>query len=161
MPHTKDLHPSLAAFLDMTAWSEGTSNCPGSDDGYNVEVGRRLFTDYDKHPFSNGRKATCVNAKKGLFSTASGRYQIKFNIWIAYKKLLNLPDFSPESQDKIAIQLIKECHALDDIKAGRFESAVSKCRSRWASFPGSGYSQHEHAMDTLLGVYLKAGGVEA
>jgi len=42
----------------------------------------------------------------------------------AYKKQLNLPDFSPDSQDKIAIQQIKEQKALDDVDAGRFDLAV-------------------------------------
>ncbi|WP_272871724.1 hypothetical protein [Cupriavidus necator] len=33
----------MAAFLDMLAFSEGTSPVPGKVDGYNVNVGRTLF----------------------------------------------------------------------------------------------------------------------
>ncbi|MFX3645707.1 lysozyme, partial [Streptococcus suis] len=66
---------------------------------------------------------------------------------------LRLPDFSPGSQDKIAIQLIKECKAIGDIEAGRIAEALTKCRSRWASLPGSGYGQHEYSMEKLLDVF--------
>lgn len=41
---------NMAAFLDMLAYSEGTSTMPGSDDGYNVNVGRELFIGYARHP---------------------------------------------------------------------------------------------------------------
>ncbi|MNF05427.1 hypothetical protein D3C80_2051560 [compost metagenome] len=40
----------MIAFLDMLAWSEGTSTIKASDDGYNVLVGGKLFSDYSKHP---------------------------------------------------------------------------------------------------------------
>lgn len=41
---------NVLAFLDMLAWSEGTSTISASDDGYNVIVGGELFTDYSDHP---------------------------------------------------------------------------------------------------------------
>ncbi|OTD25460.1 protein lysB [Escherichia coli] len=43
--------------------------------------------------------------------------------WPHYRKQLALPDFSPLSQDRLAIQLIRERGALDDIRAGRIERA--------------------------------------
>lgn len=45
--------------------------------------------------------------------------------------------------DKIAIQLTKECKALEDIEAGRIGVAINKYRSRWAYPPGAGYGQFE------------------
>lgn len=145
------MNKNLKAFLDMIAVSEGTKD--KGDDGYNVIVGGRLFDSYINHP------GVCVVLNKnGLKSTAAGRYQILLGIFKFYKKMLNLPDFGHDSQDKIALQLIKECHALEDIEAGRFDVAVDKCRSRWASLPGAGYGQHENKLSDLRLAYLRAGG---
>lgn len=142
------------AFLDMIAVSEGTKG--HGDDGYNVIVGGGLFSSYADHP----RKLVVLN-KKGLKSTAAGRYQLLARYYDAYKKQLNLPDFSPASQDAIAIQQIKEQKALDDVDAGRFELAVKKCRNIWASLPGAGYGQHENTIEYLEKAYANAGGTFA
>ena len=75
-----------------------------------------------------------------------------------YRDQLKLPDFGPESQDKWAIQLIKERRALPDIEAGRIESAIAKCRNIWASLPGAGYGQPEHKIEKLIAQYVKYGG---
>lgn len=149
---------NLKAFLDMIAYSEGTDNGrqPTKDRGYDVLVGGGLFTGYADHP----RKLVKL-PKLGISSTAAGRYQVLARYYDVYKKHLGLPDFSPPSQDKIAIQLIRECKAIDDIESGRIESAINKCRSRWASLPGAGYGQHEHKVDVLIAQYKKAGGVVA
>jgi muramidase (phage lysozyme) len=138
---------NLQAFLAVLAYSEGTDNGrqPTKDRGYDVIVGGTLFTGYKDHP----RKLVYL-PMLGIKSTAAGRYQVLARFYDAYKVLLKLPDFSPASQDKIAIQLIKECKALGDIEAGRIAEALTKCRSRWASLPGAGYGQHEHKMETLL-----------
>lgn len=149
---------NLRAFLDMLAVSEGTSTVKGSDNGYNVLYGGGLFTSYKDHP----RKVLTFKIKGNMVpSTAAGRYQILARYYDHYKKQLKLPDFSPASQDAIAIQLIKECKALADIEAGRFDVAVAKCRSRWASLPGAGYNQHEHPIETLRLAYRQAGGMIA
>lgn len=142
----------------MIAWAElGPQLIAESDNGYNVLVsslpGRpRLFASYHDHP----RKFIKVNNK--ITSTAAGRYQILMGIYDHYKKQLNLPDFSPASQDKIAIQLIKECKALDDIVNGRIVEAIHKVKSRWASMPAAGYGQREHRVESLLIAYRNAGG---
>ena len=75
-----------------------------------------------------------------------------------YKALLNLPDFGPASQDKWAIQLIKERGALLLIDAGQFDQAVARCRNLWASLPGAGYGQPEQSLARLRRVYLDNGG---
>ena len=157
---------NVAAFLDMLAWSElGADYLKRSDDGYNVIVtgtdGKlELFTDYGNHPFAGGRKSKAINSK-GLTSNASGRYQQMLKDWPHYKALLKLPDFSPISQDLLALQHIREGRALDDVKAGRIAQAVSKCRNIWASLPGAGYNQREHRIEDLLAQYVAAGGVLA
>lgn len=151
MPRIIGLNPNLAAFLDMLATSEGTTKY-GEDDGYNVIVGGSLFDSYADHP----RKRIKINAK--LYSTAAGRYQLLSRYFDAYKKQLHLGDFSPEAQDMIAIQQIKEQRALADIQAGRFADAVGKCSNIWASLPGAGYGQHENTLASLRQTYTDAGG---
>lgn len=149
----------MTAFLGMLGVSEGTSTSKYTkNNGYDVIVNGiggepKIFTDYSKHP----NVLVTVN-NKGLKSTAAGRYQILYKFAEAYKKQLGLKGFWPEDQDKIAIQMIKECNAIDDIEAGRIEIAINKCRSRWASLPGAGYGQYEHKMSTLVSVFKKLGG---
>ena len=98
------LNSQRKAFLDMVAWSEGTDNGrqPTRNHGYDVIVGGELFTDYSDHP----RKLVTLNPK--LKSTAAGRYQLLSRWWDAYRKQLGLKDFSPKSQDAVALQQIKE-----------------------------------------------------
>lgn len=134
----------------MLSVSEGTAG--KGEDGYNVLVSGSLFHDYTDHPRVH------VNLGHGLISTAAGRYQVLERMYDAYKQMLGYHDFSPGSQDKIALQLIKECRALVDIEAGKIESAITKCRSRWASLPGAGYGQHENKISSLVAAYKKAGG---
>lgn len=149
------INPQRKAFLDMLAWSEGTDkpSQPTKNHGYDVIVGGELFSDYSDHP----RKMITLNPK--LKSTAAGRYQLLSRWWDAYRKQLDLKDFSPASQDAVALQQIKERKALSDIDAGNITSAIQKCSNIWASLPGAGYGQHEHKLDDLIGKFKEAGGV--
>jgi len=147
------MSPNLKAFLDMIAVSEGTKG--KGDDGYNVVVGGELFHGYADHP------KKLVWLKPGLASTAAGRYQLLGRYWDVYKKQLGLQDFSPASQDAVAIQQIKERKALDDIEKGYINVAIDKCKNIWASLPGAGYGQHENSADKLIAAYKAAGGTVA
>lgn len=139
--------PSLRNFLSLIAWSEGTSASPVTkDDGYDVIVsgvdGPNSFTNYSDHPFANGRPPIVVNhAVPPLRSTASGRYQLLYRWWPAYKKQLSLPDFGHDSQDAVAVQQIGERNALHLIASGNVQAAIEACSSIWASFPGNDYAQ--------------------
>jgi muramidase (phage lysozyme) len=145
--------PNEKAFLDMLAISEGTYG--KGDNGYNVLVGGTLFSGYSDHP------NILVDLGHGLKSTAAGRYQLLYRWWEPYKKLLNLPDFSPESQDKVALQQIKERNAIDDINSGNIKSAIQKCSNIWASLPGNDYGQHQNSMTALIEAYTNMGGTDA
>ena len=151
-----ELHPNLAAFLDMIAWAEGTDNGRQrtQDRGYDVVVGGDNFVGYADHP----RILVSLPALK-IKSTAAGRYQLLSRYFDAYKRMLALPDFSPASQDRIAIQQIKERRAIPQIERGDFEGAVRSVKNIWASMPGAGYSQHEHHIVKLAAAYEAAGGV--
>lgn len=147
---------SIVAFLDLIAWSEGTSRQPKTRiDGYDVIVsgldGPEIFTDFSDHPFAKGRQAKQLNhATPPLRSTASGRYQILLRYWRSYQQMLKLPDFSPMSQDLVAIRQIKERGAFDEILGGKIKEAIALCAPIWASFPGNDYGQHAHPIETLL-----------
>jgi muramidase (phage lysozyme) len=154
MPVTKNISKNMQAFLDMIAVSEGTSSIRGSQDGYNVLVGGKLFPSYADHP----RQRVLIPSLK-LWSTAAGRYQVLARYFDSYKKLLHLPDFSPMSQDQIALQMIREQKATLDVENGDLAKAISKCRNLWASFPGAGYKQHEQKLDMLSSVYSTKGGI--
>ena len=70
--------------------------------GYDVIVGGELFTDYSDHP----RKLVTLNPK--LKSTGAGRYQLLPVGGMPSPQQLGLKDFSPKSQDAVALQQIKE-----------------------------------------------------
>lgn len=141
---------NLDAFLTMIAISEGTQDI--GDRGYNCIVGGTLFDSYVDHP------RVKVHLRPGLTSTAAGRYQILERYFDAYKKQLHLPDFSPASQDRIAMQMIAECDAMVEVMAGDVRKAIAKCASRWASLPGAGYGQHENTVASLQQAFTSAGG---
>jgi muramidase (phage lysozyme) len=155
---------NLDAFLAMIAHSEGTGRI--GDRGYNCIVGSRadreiLFTSYRDHPrIKVELRADDPKTLKdeGLWSTAAGRYQILARYFDSYKASLGLASFGPAEQDRIAIQMITEQKALEDVKAGRFDEAVAKCANIWASLPGAGYQQHENQLADLRAAFTKEGG---
>lgn len=146
---------NMAAFLDVLAYSEGTDNGRQAtkDHGYDVVVGGSLFSGYMDHP----RRSVWI-PRINDYSTAAGRYQLLTRYYDAYKRQLRLLDFSPASQDAIAVQQIRERRAIPDIEAGRLREAITKCRNIWASLPGAGYGQYEHDYDALKAQYLLHGG---
>jgi muramidase (phage lysozyme) len=146
------------AFLDAIAVSEiGKELLAVSDNGYDVMVGSTaehplLFANYSRHPNVYNQH---------MNSTAAGRYQLLYRYYVSYTRMLGLDDFSPDSQDAIALQQIKERHAIDDIEAGNFDRAIAKCGNIWASLPGSPYGQHTNTIELLRTAYIESGGTLA
>ena len=149
------------AFLDMIALSElGQALLQVSDHGYDVIVGSTavhpiLMSTYADHP---RRVMNFTVNGKTIQSTAAGRYQLLARYFDHYRDLLHLNDFSPAAQDEIALQQIRECDALPLIDQGEIAAAIRQVRHLWASMPGAGYGQHEHAITDLQAAYLQAGG---
>lgn len=149
------------AFLDMIAACElGYDMMARSDNGYNILVGSRVnmiftFSSYHRHP---GVLIDIDGKPGGLESTAAGRYQLLSRCWKPYCDLLGISDFSPASQDKIALQQIKECGAMPLINAGDVPAAIARVNRIWASLPGSPYGQHTHPLNFCLKAYTDAGG---
>jgi muramidase (phage lysozyme) len=144
---------AVLAFLDLVAFSEiGAKLLAETDDGYNVLVGSLpghplLFDSYDRHP-------QVLN--HALDSTAAGRYQIIRGTWHGVAGELGLTSFSPENQDRAAIELVRGRGALPYLARDDIRSAIVCCAREWASFPGNDYGQHQNRLDDLLGAYYAA-----
>lgn len=140
---------NICAFLDMIAHSEGTDQYP--NDGYNTIVGGQQFDSYADHP-----RIYVYLPKLKIKSSAAGRYQLLARYFDFYKPLLHLDDFSPLSQDLIAIQQMRERKALTLINDGNIEGAITACSNIWASLPGAGYGQRENKVGDLLAFFDKS-----
>lgn len=143
------------AFLDMLAYSEiGSALLAASDNGYNVLVGSTLmhpliFTSYNAHP-------NVLNHT--LNSTAAGRYQIIHPTYAAFCGKYGFTDFTPSTQDKMALDLIYGRDALQSVDSGDFADAIQKCSAEWASLPGSTSGQHQNSLSDLQAIYISKGG---
>ena len=150
-----EINNQRKAFLDMLAVGRGTDNGRQKtrNHGYDVIVGGELFTDYSDHPrkLVTLKLQTQINRRRTL--PASFPLVDK-----AYRKQLGLKDFSPKSQDAVALQQIKERGALPMIDRGDIRQAIDRCSNIWASLPGAGYGQFEHKADSLIAKFKEAGG---
>jgi murein DD-endopeptidase MepM/ murein hydrolase activator NlpD/muramidase (phage lysozyme) len=104
------------AFLDMIAFSEGSQR-------YNILFGGGSFNSYADHP----RRVI-----QG--SSASGRYQILQGTFDDARSAIGVTDFSPQSQDRVAIWLINRDGALDEVRAGNIDAAIDLTNGTWVSF---------------------------
>ena len=95
-----EINNQRKAFLDMLAWSEGTDNGRQKTRNRDTDViADELFT--VAQVTSPGK---LVTAGLKLKSTGAGRCQLLSRWWDAYRKQLGLKDFSPKSQDAVALQ---------------------------------------------------------
>lgn len=124
---------NVKKFLDFLGRAEGAD--------YNTIVGGSKFSDFRAHP-----KVVGLRTAEGP-STAAGKYQIVGTTYDAVAPKLGIRDFSPDSQDKIAIELIRQKGALEDVRNGNFDAAVGKLGGIWASLPSSPYSQPKRSAE--------------
>ena len=117
-----EINNQRKAFLDMLR-SEGTDNGRQKtrNHGYDVIVGGELFTDYLITPSQtcHAKPKTQINRRRTLPAS--------FPLRDAYRKQLGLKDFSPKSQDAVALQQIKERGALPMIDRGDIRQAIDRC----------------------------------
>lgn len=109
----------------------------------------RTYEKYDGQFIKNG---------KIDFTTAAGAYQIVESTWDPVAKKYGLVGFAPHNQDIAACALIAGRGALDDVIAGRFAEALTKCRKEWASLPGALYGQPTKTLASMRSVYEEYGG---
>lgn len=145
LPETRD-------FLNMLAASEGTAG--RGNDGYNIMFGGGAFTDYDTHP--NVKNKYIDKTGKAGSSTAAGRYQILNPTYKSVADQLGITDFTPESQDKIAIALMVQKGAADSVKNGDVSTFIRKMNNTWTSLPGSTEGAKYHSqrdMGFIVGAF--------
>ena len=101
-----EINNQRKAFLDMLAWSEELDNGRQKtrNHGYDVIVGGELFTGLLRSP-----SQTCHAKPKTQINRPCRTLPALLSCWWdAHRKQLGLKDFSPKSQDAVALQQIKE-----------------------------------------------------
>lgn len=149
--------PNVQAFLKAIALAEGG----GYDFKYGAVHGRRndpwRFTDFSTHP----------GAGRGGRTTAAGMYQETRPTWLEMSARMGLDDFSPETQDLVAVEILRTIGAIEAILRGDLAGALDKASLRWSSLPrGKGRPgryppQPSIAFDTFESHYRTAGGTLA
>ena len=151
----------VGAFLDLIGISEGTCTSPATHNaGYDIIVsgidGLNSFAHYSAHPFAAGRPAIVVRTAPTLLeSTASGRYQITLPTWKEITATWTSKIFIPQAQDTAALELLKQCRALNFIDSGNITAAIEAACETWASFPGNSYGQGGRTIEWLLDKYAQ------
>lgn len=150
-------HPNVAAFLKAIAAAEGG----GYDFKYGALRGRRndrwRFSDMSTHPGPG------IDGK----STAAGMYQITRPTWRHHGGKLGLKDFSPRTQDLIAVEILRSLGVIDSIKAGEIAAVMPRVARTWAALPtgpgeGNHYPHQRHvSFEHFVSRYLEAGGTLA
>jgi muramidase (phage lysozyme)/ElaB/YqjD/DUF883 family membrane-anchored ribosome-binding protein len=139
-------YPNVSAFLRVIRERESGQGA----DAYLMINGGGHMDGFAKHPWEN------VPTTKG--ARACGAYQFLGTTWGGLCRQYEFTDFGPESQDLGAIALIQERGALQDVIAGRFETAIAKLRPVWTSLPGAAESNSKWTMDKARAVFVNYGG---
>lgn len=147
---------NIAAFLAVIKQIE-------SQGDYNALVGGGQFTDFSDHPARLGWPG--VRRADGRKTTAAGAYQIILTTWdgghtgrSGIKQQLNLPDFSPTSQDAAAVALIRQRGAYPDVIAGNFDRAMLKLVKEWEAFEKIAAGNYPYTLPQIREFYSASGG---
>ena len=125
--------PRVRAYLDTIAYTEGYLN--GRPTEYNSREGdgfagrRLLFDGYDHYPQTGG---IIFN---GAPQSAAGRYQITKDTYGEYRDRLGLVGYSPQVQDVMAVQMLRDNGAIGRLMSGDVAGAVDASSGRWVSMP--------------------------
>lgn len=160
---------NVRAFLEAIAYAEGTANRP---DPYRVCYAySHTIKSFADHPTAlkewpgvvlTDEQCRGAGLGAGCKSTAAGKYQITLTTWREVKPVLGLTDFTPASQDRAAIELLRRKGALDRIRRGDLVGAIAAARSTWASLPGANYAgQGMRSLGQVQTAFLNAGGALA
>ena len=145
---------NIRAFLKAIADAEGG----GYDFKYGAVKGKRndpwRFSDYSTHP----------GPGFGGVTTAAGMYQINKVTWQDHgERRMGLTDFTPETQDLIAVSMLRGLGAIEKIKTGDIEAGLSLASKQWAALPmGRGqagrHNQPYVQFEQFEAAYKAAGG---
>ena len=145
---------NVRAFLQAIADAEGG----GYDFKYGAAKGKRTdpwrFTDYSTHP----------GPGYGGITTAAGMYQINKTTWQDHgERRMGLTDFTPETQDLIAVSMLRGLGVIDKIMGGDIEAGVSQASRQWAALPMGRHQASRHnqpyvKFERFEATYIAAGG---
>ena len=125
-------NPHVMAWLDTLPETEGAD--------YNTMVGGKEFTNLSQYP-----------------GKASGAYQITGDTYKDIAPKVGTNDYSPLTQDILAIQNMAEKCALEAVKRGDFNGALRGMSRGWASIPDVPGSNYETGYyNTSAGHYQRA-----
>ena len=155
--------PEIKAMLDVLVYSEGTGAGYGTivkgvvkSAPFNPDlVGKTnvSITDFSKHP-----QILVSVTGTGKDSTAAGRYQFLYKTWKYYGG--DAKDFSPRSQDLVAVYAFIKRKMVGSLLAGDVKKAINSGAPEWASLPMSnGKSYHGQpvkSIEDLIRVYNQA-----
>lgn len=118
---------------------------------YSIIYGGGRFDDFSQHP----RRAIPINLPgyEGKKSTAAGAYQINAPTYDDFAPSLGVTDFSPASQDALALAILQRTGAYDALLQGDIAGAFRLASSRWASLPGSTAQQHPQSETAALSIF--------
>lgn len=151
---------NIASFLWTIRNCEGTSGSTG----YQTMFTGKIFSITDptvptyqwkSHP--NQANSATVRGRV-IKSTAAGAYQFLYKTWTQLSSSLGLPDFTPTSQDKAAVLLLKQCGALEYVKQGNIPAATARATRIWASLPGNNYNQGGKSLAAVESYFKQGGG---
>lgn len=133
--------PRVRAMLDVIAHAEGTGDNYGRVVFGTVVGPKNRNAPYDRSlvgrsnvvvdDFSHHPNLLVRWAAGQPLSSAAGRYQFLYNTWQG----LNMPDFSPRSQDLAAIKLMQRRGMIEPLLRGDFAAAINAGSGEWASLP--------------------------
>lgn len=143
---------NVQAFLMLIRSGESSAR----QDAYQMIVygnnpGPATFSSFANHP----RVKKPTKDGSGRVTSAAGAYQITATTWDDLGGIGRYGDFSPASQDRAAVDLIRRRGALSDVLNGRWRAAVRKLRQEWTSLPGA--AEQGYGMDRALAVLQRNG----
>lgn len=129
--------------LDLIAYAEGTLGV--SQNGYDVTVNYFKIVGWTENTNIVHGNLNWIQKVGNIESTASGRYQYKYETWVGINNKKNLP-MTKKNQDNAAIKSVKNRLKQRDLEKrdvslgelenkGKFNIFLNKIAREWASIP--------------------------
>ncbi|RSZ55558.1 glycoside hydrolase family 104 protein [Massilia atriviolacea] len=111
------------------------------------------FTDFSTHPGA-GHNGRC---------TAAGLYRITREVWQEVGARMDLSDFGAETQELIAVEVLRQLGVLGNIQAGDIDATLQAAAASWPGLPKTPASQGrfaapDAAYQSFLHKYGECGG---
>ncbi|RRW98955.1 hypothetical protein [Pandoraea apista] len=146
---------NAVAFLDViAACCLGITAASASGSGYDTllvdgEAQATTFPDFGTYPDRNGKPLS------------AGRYRISRADYARLSAEFSITDFSPRSQDRLALLCLWEEGVMPLIRAGQLHAALDAASHAWPELRVSPLATEKHLWPELVGIYRAAGGTLA